>query len=55
MIIIKNHTREDNYLTNKPFPRKKQPFYLWFNPIVEKEQEGNLKPKQREKMRKKIP
>ena len=50
-----NHTREDNYLTNKPFPRKKQPFYLWFHPIVEKEQEGNLKPKQREKTGKKLP
>ena len=55
MIIIKNHTREDNYLINKPFPNREQPFYLWFNPIPKKEQEQNLKPKQREKMRKKLP
>ena len=55
MRIIKNRTREDNYLINKPFPSKEQPFYLWFNPVVEKEQERNLKPKQREKMGKKLP
>ena len=45
MRIIKNRTRE--YI-NKPFPNIKQPFYLWFNPIAEKEEERKLKPKQRE-------
>ena len=29
-----NCTRED---INKPFPNRKQPFYLWFNPIAKKE------------------
>ena len=35
-----NCTRED---INKPFPNRKQPFYLWFNPIAEKEHERKLK------------
>ena len=37
-----NHTGED---INKPFPNRKQPFYLWFNLIAEKEKERMLKPK----------
>ena len=36
MRIIKNRTREYNYLINKPFQNKEQQFYLWFDLITEK-------------------
>ena len=52
MRIMKNHTKK--YI-NKPFPNRKQSFYLWFNPIAEKKQERKLKSKQKEKMGKELP